>query len=257
MEHASLTRRPLWLVPIAMALTACNGTAPRASYPLSLSVTTKSASTPSGPSADIQIGTGANSLKITGAAIVLSRIELSPGGTCTPTGEEDDCDELSVGPQLLTLPVDGTTQVVLDGLVPAGTYNALHAKLDAVRADDDEKGASDFLKAHPDFVGVSVKFTGVFTDAKSVDHAFTFTSEADAEIEASFNPPVTVGASTKNLTIAADIASWFKDASGAVLDPTNAESAEAIVRNIARSFRTFEDDEHDGMDEVETPETSH
>jgi hypothetical protein len=258
MKHPSLTRRTLWLAPIAMALTACNGTAPHPSYPLSLSITTKSASTPSGLSADIQIGTGANSLKITAAAVVLARIEVSPGGTCAPTGEEDDCDELGVGPQLLTLPVDGTTKVVLDGLVPAGTYSALHAKLDAVKADDDEKGASAFLTAHPDFAGVSVKVTGTFTDAQSVAHAFTFTSGADAEIESAFNPPVTVGASTSNLTIAVDIASWFKDATGAAIDPTNTANAEAIERNIARSFRAFEDDEHDGVDEhVEAPETPH
>jgi hypothetical protein len=241
-----------------MALTACNGTAPHASYPLSLSVTTKSASALSGPSADIQIGTGANSLKITAAAIVLSRIELSPGGSCTPTAGEDDCDELRAGPQLVTLPVDGTTKVVLDGLVPAGTYSALHAKLDAVRADTDNAAVSAFLKAHPELKGVSVTVTGVYTDSAKVDHAFTFTPEADAEIESAFSPAVTVGANTSNLTIAVDVASWFKDASGAAINPTNAESAEAIIRNLVRSFRAFEDDEHDGMDEhVERPDTAH
>src|SRR5207302_1164990 len=80
-------------------------------------------------------------------------------------------------------------------------------------------------------------------------HNFTFTSEADAEMAATFNPPVTLASDTKNFTFAVDIASWFTDASGAVIDPTNAANAEAIARNIERSARVFEDDNHDGADE--------
>ncbi len=47
---------------------------------------------------------------------------------------------------------------------------------------------------------------GSFTDANSVTHLFTFTSAVDAEIEAMFQPPVTVGTGTSNLTIAVDVA---------------------------------------------------
>ena len=244
--------RAFWLAPVAL-LVACDGTGPKASQPISLSVTTRSVtrSAPSGPNADIQIGTGANSLTISQAQIVLSRIELSPSGTCAATGEEDDCDELKVGPSLLDLPVSGSTQVVLDALVPAGTYDALQAKLDAVTPDEDEPGASDFLTAHPDFQGISVKVSGTFTDASNTAHSFTFTSAADAEIEAMFQPPVTVGTGTLNLTISVDIASWFTDATGAAIDPTNPANAELIEHNIRQSFRTFEDDNHDGMDDHE------
>ncbi|HYT05645.1 MAG TPA: hypothetical protein VEM13_12295 [Gemmatimonadales bacterium] len=238
--------RALWLAPLALALAACSDTGPKASQPVSLSVTTKPSSS---PSADIMIGSGANSLTISQAQIVLARIELSPSGACATTGEEDDCDELEVGPTLVSLPVDGSTQVVLDGVVSPGTYRALEAKLDAVTADDDEAGASAFLTAHPDFQGVSVMVMGAFTDANSVAHAFTFTSEVDAEIEAMFQPPVTVDAGTSNLTIAVDVASWFTDATGAAIDPTNAANAEVINRNIENSFRAFEDDNRDGGDD--------
>ena len=243
---------PSWLVPVALLLVACNGTEPR-SQALSLSFTTKSASlgAASGASADLQIGTGANSLTLSQAQIVLAEIELSPGGSCSTTDEADDCDELEAAPALVDLPVDGTTKVILDGAVPPGTYSALDAKLDAVTPDEDEPGGSAFLQAHPDFQGISVKVTGVFTDASNQSHPFTFTVEADAEIEAAFNPPVTVGTGTSNLTIDVDLASWFKDATGAVIDPTNPANAEAIERNIRQSFRAFEDDNHDGTDDHE------
>jgi hypothetical protein len=253
----SRMRRALWLAPLAFTVTACDGTAPRASQPLTLSVTTKGTSgvavpAGSGVSAAIQIGSGANSLSITQAQIVLARIELSTAGTCATTGEEDDCPELGLGPTLVDLPVDATTQVMLEDVaVPAGTYSGVQAKLDAVQPDDDEPGASAFLTAHPAFKGISVKATGVYTDASNATHDVTFTSEVDAEMSATFNPPVTLAAATKNFTIAVDIASWFKDASGAVIDPTNPANAEAIERNIRRSARVFEDDDHDGVDDHE------
>ncbi len=248
-------RSALWLAPAALTLAACNGTAPRASHPLSLSVTTKGASgvslpAGSGMSAALQVGSGANSLTIAQAQIVLARIELSTAGSCATTGEEDDCAELRLGPTLVDLPVDATTQAMLvDVAVPAGTYSGVEAKLDAVKPDDDESGASAFLTAHPEFTGISVKVTGVFTDASNTTHDFTFTTEADARIEATFEPPVTLASDTKNFTIAVDIASWFTDASGAVIDPTDPANAEAIERNIERSARVFEDDDHDGVDD--------
>lgn len=254
MARSFSSRGPLSLACAALVAAACNGTAPKGAQPLSLSVTTRSASTATLPSASgvraaIQIGSGANSLSITKAQIVLARIELSTTGTCATTGEADDCDELQAGPALVDLPVDGSTKVMLDAAVPAGTYSGLHAKLDAVKADDDETGASAFLTANPDWKGLSVKVTGVFTDANNQTHDFTFASEADAEIEAAFSPPVTVGASTSNLTVSVDVASWFKDATGAVIDPTNAANAKAIDRNIRQSLRAFEDEDRDGTDD--------
>ena len=255
MIDLSRVRGALWLAPVALTLTACDATAPKTSQPVSLSVTTKGASGVAVPagygmSAAIQIGSGANSLTINQAQVVLARIELSTAGSCAATGEDDNCAELPLGPTLVDLPVDATTQVMLEDVaIPAGTYSGVQAKLDAVQPDDDEPGASAFLAAHPDFQGISVKVTGVFTDASSTTHDFTFTSEIDAEMAMRFEPPVTLASDTKNFTIAVDIASWFKDASGAVIDPTDPANAQAIARNILRSGRVFEDNDHDGVDD--------
>ncbi len=263
MTHSRSRRRAALFAAAALLLVGCTGTAPKASQPISLSITTRPASAPSLPaaatvSASIQIGNGANSLTINQAQVVLARIELSPSGSCATAGEDDDCDELQAGPALVDLPVDGTTKLVLDGAVPPGSYTALHAKLDAVKSDEDEPGVSTFLAAHPDLKGISVKVKGVFTDAKSQTHDFTFTSEADAEIEAAFQPAITVAANTSNITVSVDVASWFKDETGAVIDPTDPANALAIDRNVRRSFRTFEDDDRDGIDDhQESGETHH
>lgn len=238
------------LVAVALLLAACN-TGPNASQSLSLSVANRSPSSASGSiSANIQIGSGANSLTISQAQVVLKRIELASSSACDTTGEEDDdCGELHAGPTLVDLPVDGTTKVILDAAVPAGTYQGLEAKLAPVDSDDAKHGGAAFLAAHPDFKGISVKVTGVFTDSNSQTHSFTLTLGASAEIEAHFTPSVTVGSGTSNLTVVVDVGSWFKNGSGGAIDPTNAMNAGVIERNIRQSFRAFEDDNHDGMDD--------
>jgi len=142
------------------------------------------------------------------------------------------------------VPLNGTARAILDASVPAGSYSELEAKLDAVESG--EEGAAKFLTKHPDLTGVNVRVTGVFTDASGVAHEFTFTSNVEAEVEMAFPSPVTVDATTSNLTIDIEVASWFKDASGALIDPTNAANIQAINANIRRSFKAFEDDDWDG-----------
>jgi len=220
-------------------------------------------------------------VRITSAQVVLSHIELASDAACTtdanadandandatdPAGQpgasepdvenndEHDCG-VEVDPVLVNLPMDGTTKVILDALVPAGSYSGLRAKLEAVEGDD--AGASAFLTAHPDFADVSVKVVGVFTDAGGTDHPFTFTSHVEAELAMNFASPVTVGASTSNLTVDVDVGSWFKDAAGAVIDPTSAANQETIEKAIRASLRAFEDENHDGHDDHEAPEGGH
>src|SRR2546428_21934 len=61
--------------------------------------------------------------------------------------------------------------------------------------------------------------------------------------------PITVGPGTTNFTVSVDVASWFKDASGAFLDPNDPANAETINANIRHSFRAFADEDHDGVDD--------
>jgi len=267
------TRRILLVAPAVLLLAGCNSTGPNASQRISLSARTGSAGAPAATGAalaDVVVTGSGGSVKITSAQMVLSRIKLASDAACTATSDTDadepnetpdaetnesnadnhdesECPSIHAGPVLVDLPLDGSTKLILDGLVPAGTYTGLRAKLEAVESDDD--GANDFLTAHPGFQGVSVKVVGVFTDAGGTDHPFTFTSGVEAEISVDFASPVTVDASSKNLTVDVDVSTWFKDASGAVIDPTNAENESAIERSIRASFRAFEDDDHDGDDD--------
>lgn len=248
-------RYAVWLAPFAAGLVACDPTGP-GTRPLSLSVTTRSSSAaaspsrPAGLSADLHVGDATTSLTIKSAQIVLSEIELSGTGTCgeetsdneaTDDNEangdndeangnnndnhEEDCDEMELGPLSVDLQLDGTTQAILDAGVRPGKYSGLQAELE----------------------GVTV--SGIFTDANGTDHPFTYTSSVEAKIEMEFPTPVDVDGSTKNLTIEVDVASWFIDADGMLLDPRDPAKAGAINANIRKSFRAFGDDDHDGLDD--------
>jgi len=250
-------RSVLLLAPVALLLTACDSTAPRPLQRINLSTTIGSAAASATPGivADLIVSGTGGSVRITSAQLTLSHIKLASGAACAADDDErehadsnetaagtnetdadhtdgdanneDECEPIRVDPVQVNLPLDGTTKVVLDALVPAGSYLGLRAKLERVNV------------------------VGVFTDAGGTDHAFTFTSDAHAEVSVDFATPITVDAGTSNLTIDVDVGSWFKDASGAILDPNNAENQEAIEHAIRASFHAFEDDNHDGDDDHE------
>ena len=217
---------------------------------LSLSVTTKSGTPAASPSSDPPAGSTVTSLTVSAAQVTVREVELAPvgttcvaeqadaaaaGSTASDDGsneEHDDCEELELGPLTVDLPLDATTQLVLDALVPAGTYRAVEAKLNAVNV------------------------SGSFMDAGGT-HSFTFTSNAEAEIEMEFATPITVGPGTSNFTVSVDVASWFKDASGAFLDPNDPANAETINANIRHSFRAFADEDHDGVDDDHEEDSGH
>lgn len=250
---------------------------------VSAAITKPAARPATGLVADLIVGGEGGSVSISSAQIVLSRLKLHDGVCADDEGDGEDadslddadgapmvvvdepdepdtndvddehdgdqgednndegCPPLTVGPVLIDLPLDGTSAVVLDALVPAGTYKRLQARLHAVKPGDE--GAGDFLTAHPEFEGISVKVVGVFTDSGGAAHDFTFTSRMNVVSSINFDEPVTVDSGTTNLTIDVDVGSWFTRFGGGVIDPTNASNQRSIEKNIRRSLRAFEDDD--------------
>ena len=201
-------------------LIGCEATGPRSPASVSLSVAAMPRST--------NVGTGANSVRVTSVEFLLAETELAPGATCStaPAGT-DWCDALHLDPLLINLPLGAAPpRKVLDAPVSAGTYGGLQAKLRSLRVN------------------------GVYTDANGVPHDFTFTSAGDAQLQIAFNRPVTVRAS-RNLTLLANVAAWFRDRRGGrlVIDPRSSANASAIVANVERSFQAFQDDDEDGVED--------
>lgn len=224
-----------------------NGNAPVAAVPNLVSASRVSAATAS-VSAGVTVSDSTDTLVITRAELVMSKLDLSlaTSGTCPDTGtmQETECDELESGPLLVDLPLSGSATSSLGVSVPAGTYHQIAFKIALLSGTD--TAAANFLAAHPEMNGASVRVEGTYNGAP-----FTFTSVVEAETELEFSPAFVVDANGKNITVSVDVGSWFRSSNGAVIDPNSADPGglnEALVDgNIKASFQGYEDDNRDGV----------
>ena len=252
--HPTTFRRGIIIACAAIGASACSdSTTSGARRALTLSLTTQSQGAVADRAlADITIAAGTNTLVITKAQVVARRIELAPAdaSTCAGTAEagddnaavNDGCAEVESGPVLLDLPLDASTKTNITASVPPGTYRALEMRIGPVSSGN--RRSVEFLTAHPDFKNASVRVEGTYNGK-----AFVFMSAVDARIETLFSAPITVDASSPNVTVAIDLSNWFSDGAGGTLDPSNSANSSRISANIASSFHAFEDDDHDGHDD--------
>ncbi|MDB4883005.1 MAG: hypothetical protein JWL95_1771 [Gemmatimonadetes bacterium] len=252
-----------------MALVACSssdGIAPKESSTVSLSFA--AARAPAGASRSLGMAGASfssapgDTVVLTKVQFVLSHIELAQiDSACTATASVDEenekehegeCDELKLAPVLVDVPLTTSAKTAITATVPPGQYRSLHARIDALKAGSKQVGAAEFLAAHKDFEGTSLRVEGTYAGKP-----FVYTTDAKAEIFVPFNPPIVVTASTApNVTVAVDPSNWFKTDNGTTIDPTTVGQGQpnnrAIAANIRRSFRVFRDDDRDGRGDHES-----
>ena len=188
-------------------------------------------------------GGAADSITIDTAQVVLREIELeATDGSCAPgselgDGDGDGCGALKLGPMLVQLPLGAGVGSSLAAIVPTGSYREVEFELHPV--GDDSRDVA-FAAAHPELADVSVRVTGTYRGAR-----FVYTSRVSAEQKLEFSPPVVVDGVGASATVRVDVASWFRDASGAAIAPT-AANASRIEDRIRTSFRASADDDRDG-----------
>jgi hypothetical protein len=165
-------------------------------------------------------------------------------------GNEDACETVNAGPFLLDLPLGSSVEKVFSVAVDTGTFDELRLRLHKPEDDGTDPADVAFLAAHPDFARISIRATGTWNGTP-----FTFTSDLDAEQEMQLNPPlvVTDAGANVDVTLKVDVATWFADGNGGLVDPGTASKGgqnENLVRdNIEHSFDAFQDENHDGHDD--------
>jgi hypothetical protein len=217
-------------VAVSFATQSAPGTAPQARI--------ERAGSAAGTSATLIL----ESVQVVLREIELKRTEITD---CDLAVESDACEKFETGPALVPLPLDGsvTTQVAID--IPAGSYDEIEFEIHKVSSDGPDDAA--FRQAHPDFVDISIRVTGTF-DAQ----AFVFETDLDVEQELDLAPPLVIGedGGSTNVTILVDVGSWFRDQSGALVNPASGnkggENESVIKENIKVSIEAFEDEDKDG-----------
>ncbi|GAC1414046.1 MAG: hypothetical protein NVSMB53_11980 [Gemmatimonadaceae bacterium] len=231
-------------IPMAV-LTACSDATSANRVPLSFSfATTPLGARPSvgAPvSFDLVVGT-AGDLVLKSAQVVVDGIELSHtdgGALCNGNGDFE-CENVDQSPQIVDVPLTTGVKTLLTVPVAEGTYQRLDAHI-GLQENGEHGNVSAFVTAHPEFQNNSIVVKGTYKG-----NPFTYASAINTDLELHFNPPVTVTTASKNITIDVDVASWFKDATGAALDPSDPANAAVIAANIRKSFGAFKDDNEDG-----------
>ncbi|MEO5568856.1 MAG: hypothetical protein ABIR92_10200 [Gemmatimonadaceae bacterium] len=226
----------------ALSLSACGDSTSPNSRAVSLSFSSQAAA--AGANFDVIVVSGANTLVITKAQMVLREIELkqSASAACGNDDAVDDCDEIELGVRLIDLPVTAGLTTALTASIPEGTYREIEFEIH--KPSGDAKDAA-FKAANPAFADISIRVEGTYNGQQ-----FVFTSAVSQDVELEFNPPVVVTAANNNVTIQVDLSRWFKTSTGALIDPSTANPGQPNVSlvsaNIKASLKAVEDDDKDG-----------
>jgi hypothetical protein len=197
------------------------------------------------PNFDITVTTGANTLVITRAQIVIRSIKLKQAVTTACSDDdavaEADCEKTKIGPVLADIPVLASGVTSLAVSIPEGTYREIEFKIHKPGSDAAD---AEFKLANPAFANISMQVTGTFNGT-----AFTFTSTLSEKEELEFNPPIVINADNQNVTIQMNLSTWFT-VGGALVNPTTANAGgvneNAVKANIKASLKVLEDDNKDG-----------
>ena len=190
---------------------------------------------------------GSNTLVINQVELVLREIELRRAGvTSECSNVSDDCEKLEVGPVLLDVPIGttGAARTFSVELAP-GSYDKVEFELHKTSSSDD----AGFIAAHPEIADASVRVTGTYN---GVD--FVYTGRFDSGQEFDLNPPLVANETGgTDLTLFLDLDKWFRDSSGALIDPATANAGQpnqgVVEQNIKSAVDAFEDENHDGRDD--------
>ena len=235
---------------LSFSLTSRQAAVPAASAPVGSAAGAPSV-TAAGDSTVITLGN--DSIIVRSAELVLRKVELkrSDVSSCDAVMGNGDCEDFETGATLVSLPLGATPAAAqVSVAAPPGSYDALEFEIHKPSSGDD----AAFIAAHPDFANISIRVMGTYSQAGTRSD-FTFTSEIDQSQESSFVPPLTVvEGQAANVTLRVDISGWFLSADKtALVDPASANGGQpnqgVVANNIQASFKAFEDDNHDGLED--------
>ncbi|MEE8410578.1 MAG: hypothetical protein V3T05_13330, partial [Myxococcota bacterium] len=218
------------------SLAACGGNAS-----VGIAVCTPAISSASGLTADVGasgemvLDDGTSTLTISSAELVLRELEFERADhaeDCDSGSSDDSCEAFETGPLLVMLPLDGSVETQIEADVPVGSYDEI--EFDIHKVSDDSGAERDFLEAHPEIGRNSIRVLGDFNGI-----AFTFFSDLNEEQEIELLTPLNVvGGETVSVTLSVDIATWFVNGSGDLINPSTANDGmpnEGLVTNNIRS----------------------
>ncbi len=199
------------------------------------------------PAFDDTLTSGSDTLIVATAEMVLREIEMKRIDvvSCDLQPDDDGCQEFETGPVLVALPLTPGAEVEFELAVPPGTYSEIEFEIHKV---EDEPSDIVFLQTYPEFENLSIRVSGTFNG-----DPFLFESDLGVEQKLHLVPALVVeeGSGSVNVTVFVDLDAWFRDVSGALVDPDSGnkggQNESLVTDNIKDSMKAFEDDDRNGQ----------
>jgi hypothetical protein len=160
-----------------------------------------------------------NPITVSGHVISISRVELRLS-ELEIEGSDDSKMEMRGGQIVVALPMNGSVVTPVNATVAAGTYDEVELDVQTVR--------------------IQGTFDG---------QPFDITVAVDEELETAIRPVLVVSETSQaNLTVAIQVASWFRNSDGSAIDLLNLSTTgrSRLASNIESSFDAFADHDRSG-----------
>lgn len=192
-----------------------------------VTATTTNTTTPSGSTTTNTSTAKGSALEITGVRLLVAHAKIGY------IGEQSTGDSAEAGPYVVSLSKDeiakGAQREFSLGKLASGTYGGAEIEIEPLDADQD---ASTDELAEFQKTGASVLVDGTY-DGKAFTFAGHFLAEqgTDGEVTVDAAKPVA-------LAMTVDPSSWFRDANGAFIDPTDSAQHDTIAVAICKTLDT-------------------
>jgi len=197
-----------------------------------------------GKTAISQEGSTVDSIRLSRARFLLRDIKFKT------QGDADSCN-FRTSPFVLELNLSGVVQEIGVQSAPFGSYRRI--EFDVHRLDTAEYNAlpsSERLQFLEFMAGdrFSIIIDGTMYRKGEVPRNFTFRSRVNAKQKIDLDPSLVVdsGSPVANATLSINSVSWFRSASGTLLDPTDPKVENTISNNLRSVIRVHRDNNKDG-----------
>lgn len=152
-----------------------------------------------------------------------------------PVDEDEEEQEFVTGPFAVTLDLDGTPNPVAVQSVPPDTYKRV--TFDIHKPEDDETPPDPEFK---DGTSGQERYS-VIVRGTVEGEPFELKVRESIKQRVALVPPLVIDGTTSEVTVTlqADIAQWFVDDEGRLLDPRIEDDADEVADQIKESFRAL------------------
>ena len=227
----------------ALLIAGCDSTTEPATDG-TLSLSAMYSTLPSGTTRILGKSSGAVAeITVTRARFVIRDIKFKSVG--------EDSLNFKTAPFVLDLNLTGAAQTISSIPAKFGDYRRVEFDVHRVEQPEisslpaaDQPPFAEFLAGER----YSIIVEGTYTPTGGSPGSFIYRSKVDAKQKLDLDPPLVINenSTSVNTTMLISSDAWFRDAAGALVDPTDTNNEGVIDENLKASIRVFKDNNKDG-----------